>query len=80
MVNNVSSANSYMANSKLFLTDNNYQSYQFFSNKNDNYWLKIGKIGNYCQFSIGDAFIFIEICRRPTDHREVTHVKSSSPR
>ncbi len=27
-VNNVSSMNSYMANSKLFLTDNNYQSYQ----------------------------------------------------
>ena len=22
------------------------------------YWLKIGKIGNYCQFSIGDAFYF----------------------
>jgi hypothetical protein len=21
------------------------------------YWLKIGKIGNYCQFSIGDAFV-----------------------
>ena len=20
------------------------------------YWKKIGKIGNYCQFSIGDAF------------------------
>ncbi len=25
--------------------------------KNDNYWTKIGKIGNYRQFSIGDAFI-----------------------
>ena len=21
------------------------------------YWKKIGKIGNYCQFSIGDAFV-----------------------
>jgi hypothetical protein len=21
------------------------------------YWLKIGKIGNYCQFSIEDAFV-----------------------
>ena len=46
--------NSYMANSKLFLTDNNYQSYQSFTikikHKNDNYWTKIGKIGNYCQF------------------------------
>ena len=40
--------------SKLLLTDNNYQSYQSFTikikHKNDNYWNKIGKIGNYCQF------------------------------
>ena len=49
--------NSYMANSKLFLTDNNYQSYQSStSNYIIFYWKKIGKIGNYCQFSIGDAF------------------------
>ena len=48
--------NSYMANSKLFLTDNNYQSYQS-STSNYHFLLeKIGKIGNYCQFSIGDAF------------------------
>ncbi len=32
--------NSYMVNSKLIIF----------------YWKKIGKIGNYCQFSIGDAF------------------------
>ena len=25
--------------------------------KNEYYWIKIGKIGNYCQLSIGDAFI-----------------------
>ena len=51
---------SYIANSKLFLTDNNYQSYQSSANKKHKikiFWNKIGKIGNYCQFSIEDAFI-----------------------
>ena len=33
-----------------FLTDNNYQSAQSFSINFHFYWLKIGKIGNYCQF------------------------------
>ena len=45
-----------MANCKLFLTDNNYQSYQSSTSNYHFYWKKIGKIGNYCQFSIGDAF------------------------
>ena len=31
------------------LTDNNYQSTQSFSIDILFYWLKIGKIGNYCQ-------------------------------
>ena len=26
--------------------------------KNDNYWLKIGKIGNYCQFSTKGAYLY----------------------
>ena len=46
-----------MISNKLLLTDNNYQSTQSLPNKkNENLWKKIGKIGNYCQFSIGDAF------------------------
>ena len=54
-MNNVGSL---ITSSKLLLTDNNYQSYQSFTNKKnqiENYWTKIG---NYCQFSIGDAFNF----------------------
>ena len=54
--------------SKLLFTDNNYQSAQSFQDFIfKTYWNKIGKIGNlrsllsfaknFCQFSIGDAFI-----------------------
>ena len=42
-------------------TDNNYQSYQSFTikikHKNNNYWTKIGKIGNYCQLEQLVAYI-----------------------
>ena len=37
---NLSSTNSYMANSKLFLTDNNYQSYQ---SSTSNYYFLLEK-------------------------------------
>lgn len=32
--------------------------------KIDNYWFKIVKIGNYCQFSIGDASLLISLNSR----------------
>ena len=59
-----------MSGSKQLLTDNNYQSAQSFPINLHFYWLKIG---NYCQFK-HQRCEFVEICRRPTDRREVTHV------
>ena len=51
-----------MANSKLFLTDNNYQSYQSSTNKNGYLWKKIAQIGNYCQLK-HQRCVYIEIIR-----------------
>ena len=45
-------------------TDNNYQSPQSYSNKKheiENYWLKIGKIGNYCQLKVACYLISIPL-------------------
>ena len=47
---NVNSTNYNCLAASCFLTDNNYQSAQSFSINFHFYWLKIGKIGNYCQF------------------------------
>ena len=39
-------------------TDNNYQSFTIkIKHKNNNYWTKIGKIGNYCQLEQLVAYI-----------------------
>ena len=47
---NANSTNYNCLAASCFLTDNNYQSAQSFSINFHFYWLKIGKIGNYCQF------------------------------
>ena len=47
--------NPFMTSCKQLLTDNNYQSYQSFFHEISFYWVKIGKIGNYCQFSTKGA-------------------------
>ena len=49
-MNNANSTNYNCLAASCFLTDNNYQSAQSFSINFHFYWLKIGKIGNYCQF------------------------------
>ena len=46
---NANSTNYNCLAASCFLTDNNYQSAQSFSINFHFYWLKIGKIGNYCQ-------------------------------
>ena len=48
----------------LLWTDNNYQSPQSYSNKKheiEYYWLKIGKIGNYCQLKVACYLISIPL-------------------